>query len=78
MSKRRQTYLNPGYLLYISCFASLFPSIDFVQNQKLLNYDLQNLQDYVISHGSEKVVIAFQDSEAFDRDLLADLVILFK
>ncbi|TVY35860.1 Origin recognition complex subunit [Lachnellula subtilissima] len=45
--------------------------------RKLLNYDLDILQSYVKKHGSQRVVVAFQDSEAFDTNLVVDLVILF-
>ncbi|KAI9834735.1 MAG: hypothetical protein M1819_002820 [Sarea resinae] len=45
---------------------------------KLLNYDLQILADHVKVQGIEKVIIAFQDSEAFDGGLLADLVSLLR
>ena len=48
------------------------------QNRKLLNYDLQILHDYVVQQRSSNVVIAFQDSEAFDSSLLAELVALFR
>ena len=48
-----------------------------VKGRKLLNFDLQILQTYVESHGSSRVVIAFQDSDAFDGDLLAELVQTF-
>ena len=48
------------------------------QSRKLLNYDLQILHDYVAQQGSTKVVVAFQDSEAFDSSLLAELVALFR
>ncbi|KAI9784146.1 MAG: hypothetical protein M1839_002650 [Geoglossum umbratile] len=44
---------------------------------KPLNYDLQILCDYVKTRGSQKVTIAFQDSEAFDGVLLGDLITLF-
>ncbi|KAK0118781.1 hypothetical protein ONS95_007663 [Cadophora gregata] len=45
--------------------------------RKLLNYDLENLHNYVDFHQSQAVVVAFQDSEAFDTSLVADLVSLF-
>ncbi|CZS94593.1 hypothetical protein WAI453_013319 [Rhynchosporium graminicola] len=45
--------------------------------RKLLNYDLEILHEHVESHGSQAVVIAFQDSEAFDSNLMADLISLF-
>ncbi|KAG9240825.1 origin recognition complex subunit 3 N-terminus-domain-containing protein [Calycina marina] len=43
----------------------------------LLNYDLELLHRYVVAHNSERVVVAFQDSEAFDPVLLADIIKLF-
>ncbi|KAI9857506.1 MAG: hypothetical protein M1824_004766 [Vezdaea acicularis] len=52
-------------------------SQSFLRGRKLLNFDLQILQTYVESHGSSRVVIAFQDSDAFDGDLLAELVQTF-
>ncbi|KAH0544505.1 hypothetical protein FGG08_001404 [Glutinoglossum americanum] len=49
----------------------------FGKGPKLLSYDLQILYDYVKTHDSQKVTIAFQDSEAFDGVLLGDLITLF-
>ena len=49
-----------------------------LQSRRLLNYDLQILHDYVVQQESTKVVVAFQDSEAFDSSLLAELVALFR
>jgi origin recognition complex subunit 3 len=48
--------------------------------QKLLNYDLQILRNHLsaTSKSSTKVVVAFQDSEAFDSELLTELILLFK
>jgi origin recognition complex subunit 3 len=48
------------------------------QGRKLLNYDLEILNGYVKAHGTKKVIVAFQDSEAFDSVLLAELIILFR
>ncbi|KAL2065095.1 hypothetical protein VTL71DRAFT_4235 [Oculimacula yallundae] len=45
--------------------------------RKLLNYDLEILHGHVESHESQAVVVAFQDSEAFDTSLMADLINLF-
>ena len=39
-----------------------------------LNYDLQILHDHVNSKALSKVVLLFEDSEAFEGDLLSDLV----
>ncbi|KAK0904257.1 Origin recognition complex subunit 3 [Friedmanniomyces endolithicus] len=41
---------------------------------KLLNYDLQLLQDHVREHRTEQVVITFEDTEAFDSDLLSEII----
>ncbi|EME79035.1 uncharacterized protein MYCFIDRAFT_115667, partial [Pseudocercospora fijiensis CIRAD86] len=43
---------------------------------KLLNYDLQILCDYVEERQLKQIVIAFQDTEAFDNDLLSELITL--
>ena len=40
----------------------------------VLNFDLHILYDYVQEHSLSKVVLLFQDSEAFEGSLLADLV----
>lgn len=47
------------------------------QGPKLLNYDLQILHDYILTNNLKNIVVGFQDSEAFDGNLLADLVALF-
>lgn len=44
---------------------------------KLLNYDLQILQNWCALHPGQKVVIAIQDTEAFDSAILSDLISLF-
>lgn len=44
---------------------------------KLLNYDLQILQNWCALHPEQKVVIAIQDTEAFDSGILSDLISLF-
>lgn len=41
---------------------------------KLLNYDLQILYDYVQERRIQQVVITIEDSEAFDSDLLSELI----
>lgn len=43
-----------------------------------MNYDLQILLDYLKQYSYRKVVIAFQDSEAFDGNLVSELLGLFK
>ncbi len=48
------------------------------QGPKLLNYDLQVLYEFVHTNKIQKVVVGFQDSEAFDGTLLADLIALFQ
>lgn len=48
------------------------------QGAKLLNYDLQILQNWCAVHGGKKVVIAVQDTEAFDSVILSDLIKLFR
>ncbi|KAI9745251.1 MAG: hypothetical protein M1818_001530 [Claussenomyces sp. TS43310] len=54
-----------------------YQKISQKDGRKFLNYDLRLLENHVISHGSCKVVIAFQDSEAFDSSLLTDILTLF-
>lgn len=44
---------------------------------KLLNFDLQLLHDYVKENSIETVVVAFQDTEAFDGHVLSDAIDLF-
>ncbi|KAF2831225.1 hypothetical protein CC86DRAFT_390876 [Ophiobolus disseminans] len=44
---------------------------------KLLNYDLGHVQEWRKKNRVASIVIAFQDSEAFDAGLLADIVDLF-
>ncbi|KAH6666636.1 origin recognition complex subunit 3 N-terminus-domain-containing protein [Halenospora varia] len=51
---------------------------DHIQdNRKLLNYDLEILHNFVKKHESQKVVVAIQDSEAFETSLIMDLISLF-
>jgi origin recognition complex subunit 3 len=45
---------------------------------KLLNYDLGHVQEWRKKNRVSSIVIAFQDSEAFDAGLLADVVDLFQ
>lgn len=47
------------------------------KGSRLLNYDLQLLCDYVREQRSQQVVVAFEDTEAFDNDLLSELVEMF-
>ncbi|KAL9088735.1 MAG: hypothetical protein Q9165_006044 [Trypethelium subeluteriae] len=44
---------------------------------RLLNYDLRILQEWAAEHRVEKVVVAFEDSEAFDAALLAEVIDVF-
>lgn len=41
---------------------------------KLLNYDLGHVQEWRKKNRVSSIVVAFQDSEAFDAGLLADVV----
>ncbi|ESZ99253.1 hypothetical protein SBOR_0364 [Sclerotinia borealis F-4128] len=45
--------------------------------RKLLNYDLEIVHGYVKVHGCDRVIVAFQDSEAFDSGLLGEVISLF-
>lgn len=47
---------------------------DATQGPRYLNYDLHILYDYVQERSVSKVVLLFQDSEAFEVGFLADLV----
>ncbi|RYP93505.1 hypothetical protein DL770_000389 [Monosporascus sp. CRB-9-2] len=47
-----------------------------VAGRKYLNYDLEALHAHLKSNPRRHVVIAFQDSEAFDSGLLSDLISL--
>ncbi|PQE20912.1 origin recognition complex subunit protein [Rutstroemia sp. NJR-2017a BBW] len=47
------------------------------KGRKLLNYDLEIVNGYVKAHGCKRVVVSFQDSEAFDSGLLAEVISLF-
>ncbi|KAI9662477.1 MAG: hypothetical protein M1821_008644 [Bathelium mastoideum] len=45
---------------------------------RLLNYDLEILRDWSVEHRVAKYVVAFQNSEAFDTALLAEVIDLFR
>ncbi|KAI1416026.1 origin recognition complex subunit 3 N-terminus-domain-containing protein [Hypoxylon sp. FL1857] len=45
--------------------------------RKYLNYDLEALYAHLKSNPRRHIIIAFQDSEAFDSGLLSDLISLF-
>ncbi|KAI9836170.1 MAG: hypothetical protein M1837_003433 [Sclerophora amabilis] len=47
------------------------------KGNKVLNYDLQILHDHILKRKASRVVVAFQDSEAFDSALLTELLCLF-
>ena len=51
-----------------------------LQGAKLLNYDLQILQNWCQepAHEGLKVTVAIQDTEAFDSNILSDLVSLMR
>ncbi|KAK5695202.1 Origin recognition complex subunit 3 [Elasticomyces elasticus] len=44
------------------------------KGHKLLNYDLQLLYDHVREHKKEQVIVALEDTEAFDSDLLSEFI----
>lgn len=46
------------------------------RGSRYLDYDLEALHAFLRPHGSTRVVVAFQDTEAFDSGLLSDLVSL--
>ena len=48
------------------------------KGSRLLNYDLQILQDWIAEWRVSKFVVAFEDSEAFDTVLLAEMIDLFR
>ncbi|KAK0515982.1 hypothetical protein JMJ35_002016 [Cladonia borealis] len=48
--------------------------IDGAEDTRQLNYDLQILHDHIQAHTIDRVVIAFEDSEAFEAKLLGDLI----
>lgn len=49
-----------------------------VQGKRYLNYDLEALHSHLIRHPLPHVIVAFQDSEAFETGLLTDLILLFR
>lgn len=53
-------------------------SSSYSRGPKLLNYDLQLLYDHVKRTNVQNVVVAFQDTEAFDAHTLSDAIDLFK
>ncbi len=49
-----------------------------IQGRKYLDYDLEALYASVKTQRSQCVNVAFQDSEAFDGNLLSELMALFR
>lgn len=45
---------------------------------KLLNYDLGHVQEWRKKSRVSSIVVALQDSEAFDAELLVDMIDLFQ
>ncbi|RAL63424.1 hypothetical protein DID88_003845 [Monilinia fructigena] len=45
--------------------------------RKLLNYDLEIVHGYIKAHGYDRLIVSFQDSEAFDSGLLGEAISLF-
>jgi origin recognition complex subunit 3 len=54
------------------------PAISSRHGPKLLNYDLGHIQEWRRKNKVSSIVVAIQDSEAFDANLLADMVDLFQ
>lgn len=46
--------------------------------RKLLSYDLEILHKFVKAKACAKVIVAFQDSEAFDVSIISQLIELFR
>jgi origin recognition complex subunit 3 len=54
------------------------PTTSSRHGPKLLNYDLGHVQEWRKKNQVSSIVVAFQDSEAFDASLVADVVDLFQ
>lgn len=54
------------------------PSTSSRKGPKLLNYDLGHVQEWQKKNRKSSIVVAIQDSEAFDAGLLAEMVDLFQ
>ena len=54
------------------------PATSSRHGPKLLNYDLGHVQEWRKKNRVSSIVVALQDSEAFDAGLLADMVDLFQ
>jgi len=48
------------------------------KGRRYLDYDLDALVAFLKNQESKRVIIAFQDSEAFDNSLLSDLIVMLK
>ena len=44
----------------------------------MLNYDLQIVQDWLKGRNVNKIVIALEESEAFDNSLIGDIIEIFR
>lgn len=55
-----------------------YTTLTHTQGPRLLGYDLDLLNEYVQGKGTKKLVLALRDSEAFDTNLLSDLLSLFR
>ncbi|KAF1830328.1 origin recognition complex subunit [Decorospora gaudefroyi] len=53
------------------------PSTSSRHGPKLLNYDLGHVEEWQKKHRAASIVVALQDSEAFDAGLLVDTIDLF-
>lgn len=54
------------------------PSASSRYGPKLLNYDLGHVQEWQKKNRVANIVVALQDSEAFDVGLIVDMVDLFQ
>jgi origin recognition complex subunit 3 len=54
------------------------PATSSRRGPKLLNYDLGHVQEWRKLNRVSSIVVAFQDSEAYDAGLLADVIDLFQ
>jgi origin recognition complex subunit 3 len=55
-----------------------WPAASSRHGPKLLNYDLGHVQEWQKKNRAASIVVALQDSEAFDVGLLVDMVDLFQ
>jgi origin recognition complex subunit 3 len=51
---------------------------DVLQGRRYLNYDLEALYAHLKMSPRRHIVIAFEDSEAFDSGLLSEVILLFR